>query len=260
MQNSKKPRGVGISSIRKSDVMPMLARYHIDPDEYYPGGVLPDWAIREFITIDNFVDYDECPKGVISYGLSSGGYDLRVGTEFHVFNNVHAATVDPRNLSTDAFKTINIRREHKWQLHNDAYSCAVCDYPAKIGDDVTYVSCDCKVKPEDNFITIPPNSFALACSMERLEIPRNVMCLCLGKSTYARAGVNMNFTPFEPGWRGIVTIEIINGSTLPVKIYANQGIAQSIFSLMLAPPQRSYAEKSNSKYQDQTGITLPTVK
>lgn len=254
-----KPRGVGIETIKKSSLTCLLAKYNIDPDEYYAGGVLPDWAIRELVTIDGFVDYGECPKGVMSYGLTSGGYDLRVDSEFKVFNNTHAATVDPRSLDPKVFTTIDIARKHKWAKNGDIYECSVCHYPAIIGEDATYVSCNCPVKPEEDFIVIPPNSFALACSIERLEIPRNVMCLCLGKSTYARAGVNMNFTPFEPAWRGTVTIEIINGSTLPVKIYANQGIAQSIFFLMCAPPERAYCDKPNAKYQDQKHITLPRV-
>ena len=125
---------------------------------------------------------------VISYGLSSYGYDIRVADEFRIFTNVYAATVDPKAFDERSFV--------RWQ----AETCIV-----------------------------PPNSFALARSVEYFRIPRSVLTLCVGKSTYARCGILVNVTPFEPEWEGHVTLEISNTTPLPAKIYANEGIAQVIF-------------------------------
>jgi dCTP deaminase len=154
---------------------------------------------------------------IISYGLTSYGYDLRVAGEYMIFTNVNNVVVDPKAFDEKAF-----------------------------------------VKHEGDYCIIPPNSFALARSVEYLRIPRNVMALCLGKSSYARCGIVCNFTPFEPGWEGHVTIEISNTTPLPAKIYSEEGIAQVMFFEGDDPPEISYADRKG-KYQGQRGITPPRV-
>ena len=154
---------------------------------------------------------------IVSYGLSSYGYDLRVSNEFKVFTNVYNSMVDPKCFTEDSFVDI----------------CA------------------------DECI-IPANSFALARSVEYFRIPRNILTICLGKSTYARCGIIVNVTPFEPEWEGHVTIEISNTTPLPAKIYANEGIAQVIFFEAAEECSLSYADR-NGKYMGQRGITVPTV-
>jgi dCTP deaminase len=179
-------------------------------------GILPDWHIQRDIKIEPFATEAARP-GVISYGLSSYGYDVRVGRKFKVFTNVYGALIDPKNFNPSAFVDIE-------------------------GD-----SC-----------IIPPNSFALAETVETFEIPRDVLATCLGKSTYARCGIIVNVTPLEPEWRGKITIEISNTTPLPAKIYANEGIAQILFFRAEAVCKTSYADKKG-KYQDQKGLTLPFV-
>src|SRR5512145_1041256 len=166
--------------------------------------------------IEPFVE-DQVRNGVISYGLSSYGYDMRVSREFKVFTNVFNTLVDPKNF--------------------DARSL---------------------VDMEADYIDIPPNSFALARTMEYFRIPRNVLAICLGKSTYARCGIIINTTPFEPGWEGYVTLEISNTTPLPAKIYANEGIAQVIFFEADEECEVSYADRKG-KYQGQTGVTPPRL-
>jgi len=156
-------------------------------------------------------------EGVISYGVSSYGYDMRVGDEFKIFTNINSTLVDPKQF--DPLSFIN----HK-------------------GD-----SC-----------IIPPNSFALASSIEHFRIPRDVLVICLGKSTYARCGIVVNVTPLEPEWEGHVTIEISNTTPLPARIYANEGIAQLIFLQGAELCETSYRDKAG-KYQAQKGITLPRL-
>lgn len=156
-------------------------------------------------------------EGVISYGVSSYGYDVRVADEFKIFTNVYTATVDPKRFDSRSFVD--------WQ----GESCIV-----------------------------PPNSFALARSVEYFRIPRNVLTICVGKSTYARCGLIVNVTPFEPEWEGHVTLEISNTTPLPAKIYANEGIAQVLFFQSDEPCERSYADKKG-KYLKQTGVTLPKI-
>jgi dCTP deaminase len=179
-------------------------------------GVLPDWQIQRDIKIEPFAE--GAPRnGVISYGVSSYGYDVRVGRHFKVFTNARCAVVDPKNFDPASFVDI------------DGDSCL-----------------------------IPPNSFALAETVEYLEIPRDVIAICVGKSTYARCGIIVNVTPLEPEWRGRITIEISNTTPLPAKIYAGEGIAQILFMRTGAPCRTSYADKQG-KYQDQPGLTLPFV-
>jgi dCTP deaminase len=171
---------------------------------------------REHQMIEPFVD-DQVRQGVISYGVSSYGYDVRVGDEFKVFTNVYNTVVDPKNFDPKSFVDIK------------ADECV-----------------------------IPPNSFALASTIEYFRIPRDVLTICLGKSTYARCGIIVNVTPFEPEWEGHVTIEISNTTPLPAKIYANEGIAQVLFFKSDEPCARSYKDKKG-KYQAQRGVTLPRL-
>lgn len=258
---AKKPKGVGINRITRQMLRDLQTNYAAELDDSHleNSGVLPDWAIRELVTIDGFVDYDQCPAGTISYGLTSAGYDIRVGHQFKVFTNARCATVDPKKMKSAVFKHFDLTG-HRWATVPNAKKpiCVGC----KIHRDDAKARLKC-VDPNPktrNYIKIPPNSFALAETVETLYIPKNVVCWCIGKSTYARCGINMNFTPFEPGWWGVVTVEIINATPLPVKIYAGEGIGQAEFFLMAGTPQKSYADKKNAKYQGQTGLTLPTVK
>ncbi len=155
--------------------------------------------------------------GVISYGLSSYGYDIRVADEFKVFTNINSTVVDPKNFDSRSFV----------DLKSD-----VC--------------------------IIPPNSFALAKTIEYFRIPRDVLTICVGKSTYARCGLIVNVTPFEPEWEGFVTLEISNTTPLPARVYANEGIAQVLFFQSDEPCEVSYADKKG-KYQKQQGLTLPRL-
>ena len=155
--------------------------------------------------------------GVISYGVSSYGYDMRVAREFKIFTNVLSSIVDPKDFDPKSF-----------------------------------------VEFEGDSCIVPPNSFALARSVEYFRIPRDILTICVGKSTYARCGIITNVTPFEPEWEGFVTLEISNTTPLPAKIYANEGIAQVLFLQGNAPPDVSYRDK-RGKYQAQTGITLPRL-
>ena len=171
---------------------------------------------RECRMIEPFVD-DQVRAGVISYGVSSYGYDVRVGNQFKVFTNVYNTVVDPKNFDSKSF--VDIQAD-------------VC--------------------------IIPPNSFALASTLEYFRIPRDVLTVCLGKSTYARCGIIVNVTPFEPEWEGHVTIEISNTTPLPAKIYANEGIAQVLFFQADEECAKSYKDKKG-KYQAQRGVTLPRI-
>ena len=156
-------------------------------------------------------------KGVISYGLSSYGYDIRVADEFKVFTNINSTVVDPKNFDARSF--VDVKAD-------------VC--------------------------IIPPNSFALAKTVEYFRIPRNVLTVCVGKSTYARCGLIVNVTPFEPEWEGYVTLEISNTTPLPAKVYANEGISQVLFFESDEDCEVSYADKAG-KYQKQQGLTLPRL-
>jgi len=258
-----KPVGVGIKDLSLKELIDFgVANGHIDENHMHAGAVvvgalLPDWAIRQFITIEDFVDYDDCPPNVVSFGLSSAGYDLRVSGRFKVFTNANCETVSPRRINPGSFVDRDVTG-HTW--HTQLLADAICTR-CGCNKSERLAQLRCKHAKEDlsPVITIPPNSFALAETVERLHIPTNVSCLCLGKSTYARCGIIMNFTPFEPGWRGIVTVEISNSTPLPVEITAWQGIGQAQFSLTVGRPERTYAQKKNAKYQDQTGLTLPRV-
>jgi dCTP deaminase len=179
-------------------------------------GILADWQIANEVTIEPFAEGRSRP-GAISFGVSSYGYDVRVGRHFKVFTNVYGAVVDPKNFTPSAF------------VDMDVDACI-----------------------------IPPNSFALAETVETFVIPRDVLAICMGKSTYARCGIIVNVTPLEPEWRGKITLEISNTTPLPAKIYANEGIAQILFLRADQVCKVSYADKKG-RYQDQKGLTLPFV-
>ena len=188
--------------------------------------VLCDTQIRELVTIEPFEENVK-RQGKVSFGVSSYGYDVRVGSVFKIFTNAPASggglcVVDPKHFGDDSFVTIDTR-------------LAGTDH-----------------------VIIPPNSFALAETVETFKVPRDMLVLCVGKSTYARCGIIVNVTPLEPEWRGKVTLEISNTTPLPAKIYANEGIAQMIFLKADRVCAVSYADK-NGKYQDQAGLTLPKV-
>jgi dCTP deaminase len=188
--------------------------------------IRPDWWIRKmaldhdmikpFASTQIRVDEDE--NKIVSYGLSSYGYDIRVSNEFKLFTNLHTSVVDPKHFDPKSFVDIK----------------------------------------SDEGILIPPNSFALAQTVEYFKIPRNVLTLCVGKSTYARCGIIVNVTPFEPEWEGTATLEISNTTPLPAKVYANEGIAQILFFYSEESCHISYKDKSG-KYQGQTQITPPRM-
>jgi dCTP deaminase len=183
-------------------------------------GLKPDHWIRKMATEEKMIDPFEAGQvrdGVISYGVSSYGYDIRVADEFKIFTNVYSVVVDPKNFDPQSMVD---------------YKGGVC--------------------------VIPPNSFALARTVEYFRIPRDVLTVCVGKSTYARCGIIVNVTPFEPEWEGYVTLEISNTTPLPAKIYSNEGIAQVLFFQGDEPCETSYADKKG-KYQKQQDIVLPKL-
>ena len=183
-------------------------------------GIKPDAWIRKMSQdhkmIDPFVE-SQVREGVISYGLSSYGYDIRVTDEFKIFTNINTTIVDPKDFSRQSLVD---------------FEGAIC--------------------------IIPPNSFALARTVEYFRIPRSILTICVGKSTYARCGIIVNVTPFEPEWEGHATLEISNTTPLTARIYAGEGIAQVIFFESDQVCERSYADKQG-KYQGQQEITLPRI-
>jgi dCTP deaminase len=183
-------------------------------------GIKSDGWIRRMAKekrmIEPFVDR-QSHNGVISYGVSSYGYDIRVADEFKIFTNVYSAIVDPKAFDTRS----------------------MVDFKGDV-------------------CIIPPNSFALARTVEYFRIPREILTICVGKSTYARCGIIVNVTPFEPEWEGFVTLEISNTTPLPAKIYANEGIAQVLFFQGDEVCETSYADRKG-KYQAQQSIVLPKL-
>ena len=182
--------------------------------------ILSDKEIKEYVKKYKMITPfkpSQVRKGVISYGLSSYGYDFRIADDFKIFTNVNNAIVDPKNFDSKSF----------------------VDFKGK----------EC---------VIPPNSFVLGRSVEYFKIPRDVLCVCLGKSTYARCGLVANVTPLEPEWEGYITIEISNTTPLPAKIYANEGICQILFFKGNQVCEVSYADRKG-KYQKQQKLTLPKI-
>lgn len=250
-------------------------------------GVLPDWMIERDVKIEPFSPQQHRP-GVISYGVTSYGYDVRVGYIFKVFSPIHGSEIDPKRFDPRLLETIDLTpQEHQW---TDLESLPVqqqCQRCWCIKDEFTPVRCN--ADPKSDFIRIPPHSFVLAESFETFTIPRDVLCIVLGKSTYARCGLIVNVTPGEPDWTGKWTIEISNTTPLPVRVYAGEGIMQCVFirtdrqELLLKDILRlyeiaeqkpdpeyvkailheytcrtSYSDKKG-KYQAQGGLTLPKV-
>ncbi len=182
--------------------------------------IKPDTWIREKAMKDGMIEpFVESQRGedVISYGVSSYGFDARVSDEFKIFTNVNNAIVDPKNFDEQSF--------------------------------VEFKGKEC---------IIPPNSFALARTVEYFRIPRDVLVVCVGKSTYARCGIVVNVTPLEPEWEGHVTLEFSNTTPLPAKIYAGEGACQFLFYGGDGECETSYADRKG-KYQGQTGVTLPRI-
>jgi dCTP deaminase len=182
--------------------------------------IKPDSWIRKMALEKHMIEPFEdslVSKGVVSYGISAYGYDIRIADEFKVFTNINTSVVDPKNFDSNSF-----------------------------------------VDFEGDVCIIPPNSFALARSMEYFRIPRSTLVICVGKSTYARCGIITNVTPLEPEWEGHLTLEISNTTPLPAKIYANEGIAQLLFFESDVPCETSYADRAG-KYQAQSGVTAPRI-
>jgi dCTP deaminase len=181
--------------------------------------VLPDHLIRKLAQEKGMIDPCAEPTsgGVVSYGISSYGYDMRVADEFKVYRPQAGQVVDPKKSRPEDFE----------------------DFQGAV-------------------LLLPPQTFCLGRSVERFRIPRNVITVCTGKSTYARCGVLVNVTPLEPEWEGHVTMQIVNTTPLPVKIYAHEGIAQVLFLQSEQLPQVSYADKGG-KYQGSQGITLAKI-
>lgn len=181
--------------------------------------VLSDKTIRKLALDGMIKPFSEKQKndGIISYGLSSYGYDARLDNKFKIFHNLKSAIINPKDFSADSF-----------------------------------------VEEEGESCIIPPNSYVLACTVEKFKIPRDVMVICLGKSTYARSGIIVNVTPLEPEWEGTITLEISNATPSPVKIFAGEGICQFIFFRAEEVCEVSYAYRGG-KYQNQEGITLARI-
>ncbi|CAO4837251.1 MAG: dCTP deaminase [Holosporales bacterium] len=177
------------------------------------------WIREQALKNQMISPFVECQKreGIVSYGLSSYGYDARVAPEFKIFTNVNSAIVDPKNFSMNSF-----------------------------------------VEKDTDVCIIPPNSFVLGRTIEYFKIPRDVLVICLGKSTYARCGIIVNVTPLEPEWEGHVTLEFSNTTPLPAKIYANEGVCQFLFYQSDTPCDVSYKDRKG-KYMEQTGVTLPKI-
>jgi dCTP deaminase len=182
--------------------------------------VMPDHWIRKMSHESGMITPFEEKlqrQGVISYGLSSYGYDARCSNDFKIFTNIDNAIVDPKNFSDNSF-----------------------------------------VDRKTDVCVIPPNSFALTHTVEYFKIPRDILVICLGKSTYARCGLIVNVTPLEPEWEGHVTLEISNTTPLPAKVYANEGVCQFLFLKADSLCETSYADRGG-KYMKQTGVTLPRM-
>jgi dCTP deaminase len=182
--------------------------------------IRPDRWIREMCRTHKMIEpFEESQvrEGVISYGVSSYGYDIRIADEFKIFTNMNSTIVDPKQIDP----------------------ASMLDFKGPVA-------------------LIPPNSFALGRTIEYFRVPRNVLTICLGKSTYARCGIITNVTPFEPEWEGHVTLEISNTTPLPARVYANEGIAQVLFFESDEVCEVSYKDRKG-KYQAQRGITLPRL-
>jgi dCTP deaminase len=167
---------------------------------------------------------------IISFGLSSAGYDIRLGNKYKVFKNTSCVAVDPKRFKKDAYYASRVFDEFE-------------DYP-------------------HDPITIPPHGYILGVSCESFKIPRNIVGTCIGKSTFCRCGIIVNVSPLEPQWEGQLVIEISNSNPCPAIVYANEGIAQLQFHLIHGEVEKGYTDKyagREAKYQNQQGITLAKV-
>lgn len=257
-------------------------------------GVLPDWMIRRDVKITPFAEGIKRPN-TISYGVTSYGYDARIGYKFKVFTPVNNTIIDPKAFNPDSFVSVDLS-PGVHEFSSDGF-CKYCKGTAFPGPDHVTTTCSGINKP--NYIIIPPHSFVLGETIEKFEIPRDVLCVVFGKSTLARCGIYINVTPGEPEWIGQWTVEISNTTPLPVKIYCGEGIMQCIFirtdgyseatkkaitdmtgemlvrdysaieimkragvmfreAIEQATCEISYKDKSG-KYQNQVGLTLPEV-
>lgn len=202
------------------------------PTLWVPGaGVLPDHEIVRLSQHEGMIHPFEATqvstvgkRRVLSYGVSSYGYDARVADKFKVFTNVNSALIDPKNPDDRSFVDVTATFDEKGE----------------------------------GYIIIPPNSFVLGSTVERFKIPRDVLVVCVGKSTYARCGLVVNVTPLEPDWEGYVTLEFSNTTPLPAKLYANEGACQFLFFRSSSPCTTSYGDRKG-KYQNQVGVTLPRL-
>lgn len=260
-------------------------------------GCLVDWQLKRDVKVEPMEDAIR-REGKISWGVGSYGIDMRVGYVFKVFSPINATEIDPKNFDERCLVTVDLtpKYEHQWEdlecldaNHNPTIGkhCAVCGAWKDTPSEHKY---QCP-KKQPNYILIPPHSFALGESVEYFQIPRDTLCIVIGKSTYARCGIVVNCTPLEPEWKGKVTIEISNTTPLPARIYCGEGIAQCVFlrtdgrtemnthditnlydhlSIGRLIPNHwlehehnstckvSYADKAG-RYQNQTGITLPSA-
>jgi dCTP deaminase len=225
--------------------------------------------IRQHVCIKPFAEHtdtDANGRKVISYGLSSYGYDIRVGEKFKVFSPVSCTVIDPKNFDPGMLVDVDCSATpHDFLQYGDmrqrAYRCKVCGKQCDDKIPESWKTQHCQgTGQRKEWALIPPNSYALAEAVEYIEVPRDIMVVCIGKSTYARSGIICNLTPAEAGWKGRLTLEISNSSPLPAKIYPNEGIAQLLFFRTLADCEVSYADRrlgKGGKYQDQKGLTLP---
>jgi len=182
--------------------------------------ILSDKEIKQYVKEQGMISpfqSSQMRKGIISYGVSSYGYDFRITNEFKIFTNVNNAVIDPKNFDPKSF-----------------------------------------VDFKGDICIVPPNSFVLARSLEYFKIPRDILCVCVGKSTYARCGIVVNVTPLEPEWEGYITVEISNTTPLPAKIYSWEGLAQILFLKASQVCEISYKDKKG-KYQKQNKLTLPKI-
>ncbi len=209
-----------MSTVKLQDAPPLDELKRIAEQGAALPGILPDHEIRRLAQEEGMIEpfmEKQNANGVISYGLSSYGYDARAADEFKIFTNIDNALVDPKDFSHQSF-----------------------------------------VDRKTDICVIPPNSFVLTRSVEYFRIPKDVLVICLGKSTYARCGLIVNVTPLEPGWEGHVTLEISNTTPLPARVYANEGVAQFLFFKGSSACETSYADRAG-KYMGQRGVTLPRL-
>lgn len=235
-------------------------------------GVLSDHQLRSLNAIHPFAEGIK-RENVISYGVTSYGYDVRAGYIFDVFDQTYAPDqpVDPKAFNKNMLRRVDLRpNECVWyerkgdkgmRTKETTYVCEYCQdvvqQIAPLDDAINHRVCRNRGQPK-NYIVIPPNCFALTETMETFNVPRDCLVLALGKSTYARCGLVLNVTPGEPEWVGKWTIELSNTSPRAIKVYAGEGIGQMIFLRAEQICETSYKDKKG-KYQDQLGLTHPTV-